>query len=204
MNCLTWSIALVAAYLIGAIPFGWLIGMMHRIDVRTVGSGNIGATNVYRSVGHKWGIIAFVCDFLKGFVPTLVAAHCFADVEHLPIAVGLMTVIGHMYTCFMGFKGGKGIATGFGMLVALAPWLVLTSFALFCLTVWRSHYISLGSILAAAFLAVTTWIPIPFLNPQGFHNIPLCTVITFVGVFAIWKHRANIARLRAGTESKIY
>ena len=202
------GLSVAAAYLIGSIPFGFLIGKMRGVDVRLVGSKNIGATNVYRTVGHKWGFLAFFCDFLKGLLPTLgaqaVVAHHpgEAGLAYLPLAVGITTVAGHMWTCFMKFKGGKGIATGFGMLVALVPWLVLTAFGLWAVTVWISHYISLGSILAAAFLLVAVWFPI--LGTEGWHNLPQCILVVFVAAFAIWKHRTNIQRLRAGSENKIY
>ena len=205
---LVYGLSVAAAYLIGSIPFGLLIGKMRGVDVRTVGSKNIGATNVYRTVGHGWGFLAFFCDFLKGLLPTLgaqaVAAHHAdnAALAYLPLVVGVTTVAGHMWTCFMKFKGGKGIATGFGMLVALVPWLVLTAFGLWAVTVWLSHYISLGSILAAAFLLVAVWFPI--LGSPGWHNLPQCVLVAFVSAFAIWKHRTNIQRLAKGCENKIY
>ena len=208
---MVYAVAIVAAYLVGSIPFGFLVGKMRGVDVRTVGSRNIGATNVFRTVGRKWGLLAFACDFLKGFVPTLLARLYVSGCDdaslmaHLPLAVGVMCVVGHMFTCFMGFRGGKGIATGFGMLVALVPLLVLAAFALFIVVVRVFHYISLGSICAAAFLLATVWIPCEALsNPQGYHNLPQCIMIAFVAVFAIWKHRSNISRLMSGTENRFY
>ena len=200
-KAMIWAAWLVGAYLAGAIPFGFLIGKMRGVDVRTVGSKNIGATNVFRTVGKKWGLLAFLCDFLKGFVPVLLAKK-FGGEAHLPLAVGLMTVVGHMFTCFMKFKGGKGIATGFGMLVGLLPWLVLTAFGLWAVTVWLSHYISLGSCLAAAFLAVGVWFP--WLGSEGWRNLPLSVVVTLVALVAIYKHKTNIRRLIDGCENKIY
>ena len=200
-KAMIWAAWLVGAYLAGAIPFGFLIGKMRGVDVRTVGSKNIGATNVFRTVGKKWGLLAFLCDFLKGFVPVLLAKK-FGGEAHLPLAVGLMTVVGHMFTCFMKFKGGKGIATGFGMLVGLLPWLVLTAFGLWAVTVWLSHYISLGSCLAAAFLAVGVWFP--WLGSEGWRNLPLSLVVTLVALVAIYKHKTNIRRLIDGCENKIY
>ena len=202
---IVWTLFLVAAYLCGAVPFGFLIGKMRGVDVRTVGSKNIGATNVYRTVGHKWGLLAFFCDFLKGLLPTLAARYLAPQGEaylSLPIVVGVMTVIGHMFTCFMKFKGGKGIATGFGMLVALIPGLVGCAFLVFVVTVWISHYISLGSILAAAFLLCTVWFPI--LGTPGTANLPQCILVAVVAFFAIYKHRTNIKRLMDGCENKIY
>ena len=200
-KAIVWAAWLVGAYLAGAIPFGFLIGKMRGVDVRTVGSKNIGATNVFRTVGKKWGLLAFLCDFLKGFVPVLLAKK-FGGEAHLPLAVGLMTVVGHMFTCFMKFKGGKGIATGFGMLVGLLPWLVLTAFGVWAVTVWISHYISLGSCLAAAFLAVGVWFP--WLGSEGWRNLPLSIVVTLVALVAIYKHKTNIRRLIDGCENRIY
>ena len=200
-----WILWAVGAYLVGSIPFGFLVGKMRGKDIRTLGSKNIGATNVYRTVGKPWGVLAFACDFLKGFLPTLAArlvSEGNASLAYLPLAVGILTVAGHMWTCFMRFKGGKGIATGFGMLVALVPWLVLTAFGLWAVTVWLSHYISLGSILAAAFLLVAVWFPI--LGSPGWKDLPLCILVAFVSAFAIWKHRTNIQRLVKGCENKIY
>lgn len=199
--------ALFAAYLIGSVPFGFLIGKMRGVDVRTVGSKNIGATNVYRTVGHKWGFLAFFCDFLKGLLPTLAAQMVAArsgnaSLAHLPLAAGVAAVAGHLWTCFMKFKGGKGVATGFGMLVALVPWLVLAAFAIFAATVWLSHYISLGSILAAAFLMAAVWFPV--LGNPGTDNLPQSILVATVAAFAIWKHKANIQRLVNGCENRIY
>ena len=209
MEKTVYAVAIVVAYLIGSIPFGFIVGKMRGVDVRTVGSKNIGATNVFRTVGKKWGLLAFACDFLKGFVPTLAAQLYAASVGdkslagYLPLVVGVTCVVGHMFTCFMKFKGGKGIATGFGMLVALLPLLVLVAFALFFVVVCTFHYISLGSICAAAFLLVAVWFPCGALsNPQGYHNLPQCIMVAVVGLFAIWKHRANISRLLSGTENR--
>ena len=198
---IVYSIFMLAAYLCGAVPFGFLIGKMRGVDVRTVGSKNIGATNVYRTVGHKWGFLAFFCDFLKGLLPTLAAvwflkSHAAAPLAHLALATGIMTVVGHMWTCFMKFKGGKGVATAFGMLMALLTVPVLIAFGIFVLTVWLSHYISLGSILAAVAIAVLVWI-----FPA---TLPLRVIVTLLGAFVVFKHRSNIGRLLKGCENKIY
>lgn len=203
------ALALAAAYLIGGIPFGFLIGKARGVDVRTVGSKNIGATNVFRTVGKKWGLIAFACDFLKGLVPTLAAQGLYAaraagtegtGFSELPawfaLAVGIMCVAGHMLTPYMKFKGGKGVATAFGMLVALVPGLVGIAFIVFCVFFGFSHYISLGSCMAALFLAVAVW----FVPLEHVTRI----AITIIALFVIFKHRANILRLVKGTENKIY
>ena len=199
---------ILAAYLVGGIPFGFLIGKMRGVDVRTVGSKNIGATNVFRTVGKKWGVLAFACDVLKGLIPTLLAKQWALDPElppdgsWFPLVVGVMCVVGHMLTPYMKFRGGKGVATAFGMLLGLAPALVGTAFALFAVVFALSHYISLGSISAAAFLMVAVWFPI--LGTEGWCNLPQCVLVTLMAAFVIFKHRANIGRLISGTESKIY
>lgn len=196
-NVLIWTAWLIGAYLIGSIPFGFLIGKMRGVDVRTVGSKNIGATNVYRTVGHVWGFVAFFCDFLKGFAPAFLALKFASSVNvNLPVCVGLMCVIGHTLTVFMRFRGGKGVATAFGMMVALATCPALLAFAVFVVTVWIFHYISLGSILAAAVLGVLIWL-FPCL-------LAMRVIAVAVAIFVIVKHKSNIQRLLKGCENKIY
>ena len=196
------------AYLIGGIPFGFLIGRMRGVDVRTVGSKNIGATNVFRTVGKPWGLLAFACDVSKGLVPVLLAKRFAADPSWLPLAVGVACVAGHMLTPYITdergrrFHGGKGVATAFGMLIGLVPALVGTAFALFAILFALSNYISLGSCGAAAFLAVAVWFPI--LGTRGYHDLPQAVLVTLIALFIIWKHRANIGRLVKGNENKIY
>lgn len=202
-SALIWGSWLVVSYLCGAIPFGYLIGRMRGVDIRTVGSKNIGATNVYRSVGHGWGLLAFLCDFAKGIVPTLLCAawtasrgEASAALPHLPLCVGVASVVGHTLTVFMRFRGGKGVATAFGVFVALAPYPTLLAFAVFAVTVWLSHYISLGSILAAATLGVSIWF-----FPA---DMPLRIVAGLVCVFVVVKHRSNIGRIVNGCENRIW
>jgi len=191
---------LLGAYLVGGIPFGFIIGKMRGVDVRTVGSKNIGATNVFRTVGKKWGLIAFACDVAKGLVPTLLAKHFAPD--GIALWVGITCVVGHMLTPFMKFKGGKGVATAFGMLIGLIPGMVGVAFAIFSAVFACSHMISLGSCTASAFLAVAIWFPI--LGVRGAADIPQCVLVTLIALFIIFKHRANLKRIAAGTENKIY
>ena len=194
---------ILGAYLIGGIPFGFLIGKMRGVDVRTVGSKNIGATNVFRTVGKKWGLLAFFCDVMKGLVPTLVAKMLYAEtMPVMPILVGIACVVGHMLTPYMKFKGGKGVATAFGALIALMPATVGIAFAIFALTFACSNYISLGSCVAATSLAVMVWIP--FLDHAGCNDLPLCILVTLIAAFIVWKHRSNIGRLVRGEENKIF
>ena len=214
-----WVCWLVGAYLIGAIPFGFLIGKMRGVDVRTVGSKNIGATNVFRTVGKGWGLLAFACDVLKGMLPTLAAKWYIASgyalpqpqpwyEAELPLFVGIACVLGHMLTPYIAdekgrrFHGGKGVATAFGMLIGLIPALVGVAFAVFAVVFACSHYISLGSCTAAVFLAVAIWFPILGTNGRG--DLPQCVLVTLIALFIVWKHRANIGRLLHGNENKIY
>ena len=197
---LVFCLWLLAAYLIGGIPFGYIIGRMRGVDVRLVGSKNIGATNVFRTVGKKWGLLAFAFDVLKGLLPT-VAARCYAP-EGAALWVGVTCVVGHMLTPYMKFRGGKGVATAFGMLIALVPGLVGCAFLVFVVAFASSNYISLGSCLAAAFLAITVWFPI--LGTKGYADIAQCVLVTAISLFIIWKHRSNILRLLKGCENKVY
>ena len=205
---MTIAVWIIGAYLIGGIPFGFLIGKMRGVDVRTVGSKNIGATNVFRTVGRKWGLLAFFCDATKGFLPTLLVRQWVADPElppdwtWLPLVVGIACVVGHMLTPYMKFKGGKGVATAFGALIALMPATVGIAFAAFALTFACSNYISLGSCVAATALAIMVWIP--FLDHAGYKDLPLCILVTLIAAFIVWKHRSNIGRLVRGEENKIY
>ena len=195
-NTFTLVAWLLGAYLVGSVPFGFLIGKMRGVDVRTVGSKNIGATNVFRTVGKKWGLLAFLCDFLKGFLPTFAAKTLVSGVEWLPISVGLCCVVGHTLTVFMKFRGGKGVATAFGMLVALIPGLVGTAFLVFVTLFASTNYISLGSCGAATFLAVAIWFYPAILAVK--------VIVALIGVFVVVKHKSNISRLLKGEENKIY
>ena len=198
------------AYLMGSIPFGFLIAKTQGIDIRKVGSGNIGATNVFRSVSKKLGVVTFALDFLKGCcgaaVLPLIASHL-APIppgglakEILPVFCGAMTIIGHNWTCFLGFKGGKGIATSAGMLIGLSPVGVLISLSVWIVTFFSTRYVSLASICAALTMAIVVW-PL-YLIYLKTHGVWFPVVLTLLAGLAIWKHRSNIARLRAGTESR--
>lgn len=199
---------IVGAYLLGGIPFGFLIGKARGVDVRKVGSKNIGATNVFRTVGKGWGLLAFLLDVMKGMLPTFFVKAWVNDPElypnwmWLPLVVGITTVIGHMLTPYMKFKGGKGVATAFGMLIALMPAVVGIAFLIFAIVFAMFHYISLGSCMAALFLAIAVWFPM--LGIRGYEDIPQCILVTAIAAFIIWKHRSNIVRLINGTENKIY
>jgi glycerol-3-phosphate acyltransferase PlsY len=190
-------------YLVGSIPVGYLLGKSKGLDIRQHGSGNIGATNVWRVMGRNYGLVAFACDFLKGFLPlflvksyALPAATTSWTVELLLVLCGIASILGHNYTPWLGFKGGKGIATSAGMLGALMPWVLAVALSLWIIAVLITRMVSIGSILAAAVLAPAT---------LGFYwgNWIYLGLSTLAGGLAVWRHRANIQRLRAGTESKI-
>jgi glycerol-3-phosphate acyltransferase PlsY len=192
----------------GSIPFGFLIAKTQGIDIRTVGSGNIGATNVFRSVSKKLGVITFALDFLKGYcgaalLPLLANAIASAPLEGLvadilPVFCGALTIAGHNWTCFLGFKGGKGIATSAGMLMGLSPLGVSIALTLWFVIFVTTRYVSVASICAALTMAVLVW-PLHLKT----HGVWFPAVLTLLAALAIWKHRSNIARLRAGTESRI-
>lgn len=194
----------LAAYLLGSIPTGFLVAKAKGIDIRKVGSGNIGATNAMRVLGKPAGIFVLLVDALKGYaaaawLPIVMLKFFNAtdfNVEMLCIIAGIFAVLGHNYTCWLKFKGGKGIATTAGVFLALAPWALLVALVVFILAVALTKYVSVGSIAAAIALPATVWIMSP-------HNLFLCIVTTALGVLAIYKHKANIKRLLAGTENRL-
>lgn len=186
-------IVIVAAYLIGSIPTGLLLGKAYGIDVRKEGSGNIGATNLYRTVGRKVGIITLIGDCLKGLLPVLLAAHSALPPESAAL-VGLAAFCGHVFSVFLSFRGGKGVATALGVFLALAPLAVAVAIGLFAVMMWLWRYVSLGSILAAAIMPPTVYLL------GGGNRV---TAVTFViAAIVIIRHHENIKRLLAGTENR--
>ncbi len=189
-------------YLIGSIPNGYLVGRLRGIDIREHGSGNIGATNVWRVLGRTWGMLAFICDFLKGYLPLMLLRQIVLPVVLSPaetlllVACGVAVVLGHNYTLFLNFRGGKGIATSAGVLGALMPTVLLLVFSVWLLTVLLTRLVSLGSVLAALCLPPATWT----FHPRNWIFLTLAAIAC---VLAVWRHRANLGRLRAGTEPKI-
>lgn len=187
------------AYLVGAIPTGFLLARMKGVDIRTVGSGNIGATNVYRCVGKTWGVATFVLDFLKGFIPAAVfpAAingwakdDCFAQ---LPLLCGCLAVLGHNWPVYLRFKGGKGMATGAGALAGFAPLAMLVGLFCWLVIFLATRYVSLSSMAAAVSVAVSAW----WFNGD---NPLIPAALSVMSVIIIWRHRGNLQRLRSGTE----
>ena len=184
---------LAAAYLLGSIPTGLLLGKAYGIDVRKEGSGNIGATNLYRTVGRKVGVITLVGDCFKGLVPVMAARAWGLGAEQVAW-VGLAAFCGHVFSVFLRFKGGKGVATGLGVFLALSPLAVAIAVGVFAVLVLKWRYVSLGSICAAAVM------PLAVSLLGGNRVLLLVTVLIALSV--IVKHHENIKRLVAGTESK--
>ncbi|MBE6398762.1 MAG: glycerol-3-phosphate 1-O-acyltransferase PlsY [Lentisphaerae bacterium] len=187
----------VFAYLCGSVPWGFIIGKVCGVDVRTVGSKNIGATNVTRCVGKRAGQLCFALDFLKGLVPVLIAQRAGLDEKVLLIVV-IATVIGHMFPVFLNFKGGKGVSTAAGAIAALAPIALAAALTVWVVVFLVSRYVSLASITAAAVLASVSWVTVL----TGQLSWPKAALMTVVAALAIFRHRENITRLMNGTENR--
>ncbi|AQS58600.1 glycerol-3-phosphate 1-O-acyltransferase PlsY [Desulforamulus ferrireducens] len=183
---------IIGAYLIGSIPFGFLLARLWKgIDIRQHGSGNIGATNVWRTLGKGPGIIVLLLDALKGIAAVMLAKQL-GTTEYVVLAAALAVMMGHSFPIWLGFKGGKIIATGAGAVLAITPVPLLLALLVWIITVALSRYVSLGSILAAISLPI--WV---FLFEQN-NSIFVFTLLA--ASFAVWKHRSNIKRLLNGTE----
>ena len=188
--------AIVGAYLIGAVPIGWLVARAFGVsDLRRHGSGTIGATNVLRTLGRLPAIVTLLGDVLKGYVAVALAAR-FTQGD--PVAVALATVaavVGNCWSVFLGFRGGKGVATGLGALLRLVPWATLAALPVFVAVVATSRFVSLGSLLGALCVPLGA----------ALLGYPRASVIAAVAValIVVGRHHANIARLRAGTESRL-
>ncbi|HZW06140.1 MAG TPA: glycerol-3-phosphate 1-O-acyltransferase PlsY [Phycisphaerales bacterium] len=220
-----WAGLVLGAYLLGSIPFGLLIGLAKGVDVRQHGSKNIGTANVGRTLGRKWGVLTFFLDALKGFLPVLVAGFVLKTIarpevpSHLAwawLVVGVCAVVGHMWSPFLKFKGGKGVATGFGAMLAVFPILSLPAMAAFL--VWlacvkTTRFIGLSSCVAAAsipFLLIFVtpvcryfglFVPEPG-APVTWPLWPYVTVAVLLALMVVWRHRSNIARMLNGTEPR--
>ena len=198
----------VCAYLMGSVPWGFIIGKAKGIDVRTVGSKNIGATNVTRCVGKKAGKLCFVLDFLKGALPVIAAQYVFRNastvpMEYVVIAALFATVLGHMFPVFLKFKGGKGVSTAAGAVMALTPYALLAALLVWVVVFLASRYVSLASIAAAAVLPIVAWVfyLVDFGN-QLARSPEVLIFLTIVSLLAILRHHANIVRLLNGTENR--
>lgn len=196
MNAAAFAGALALAYLVGAIPMTWLVARIGAgVDLRTVGSGNLGATNLYRALGWKFAIPAGAFDVAKGALPTLVLPPRIGPDPWIPLAVGAAAIVGHVFSIFVRFRGGKGVATAAGVVLALAPAPLLLSFVLWAAIVRFTGYVSLGSMVGAVAFPVSAWI-------LGTANPYVVPVGAALAAFILFTHRSNISRLRAGTEHR--
>ena len=203
--------AIIGAYLLGSIPFGLLIAKAHGKDLRSIGSGNIGATNVSRAFGRKWAYVCFALDVLKGMIPMLVIMFIAKPAEVIMLLlwllVGCAAILGHIFPIYLKFKGGKGVATSFG--IALGLWPYYTIGALFAIVTWVVvvliwRYVSLASIVGSVIFPVVLILAIILKPDWDLHSLwPLLVAATAIPLMVIIRHRENIQRLLAGTESKI-
>jgi len=184
---------IVISYLLGSVPTGYILGSMAGVDVRKEGSGNVGATNVARVLGKGRGALTLIADAAKGWLPVFAAQQLEMSVLTATLA-GVAAFLGHLYSVFLRFEGGKGVATAFGVFLALAPTPTLVSITVFAVVFAASRLVSLSSMAAAGAAPVSFWI---------LGCPPLITAAAgFIAVMIIWRHRANIQRLLAGTEAK--
>lgn len=203
---------LLLTYLLGSVPFGFLAGKMNGIDLREHGSKNIGATNTIRVLGKKWGIPVFICDVLKGLLPVMMmklhlgvelTACTTAEMGWL-IGTLMAAVLGHTFTCFLKFKGGKGIATALGALIAFSPFIAGVALAVWIACMVCTRYVSLSSILAAVAVEVSTlWQCVQDGSFNGADAVMLSFISVLV-VLVIVKHRSNVTRILNGTEPKAF
>jgi glycerol-3-phosphate acyltransferase PlsY len=189
---------LVIAYLLGSIPFGYLlVRIFRKEDIRAIGSGNIGATNVARSGAKGLGLLTLALDLLKGFAAVMIARHFSPGTpSDLMVEAAVVSVLGHVFPVWLGFHGGKGVASALGVFLAIAPWAGLASLAVFLLVVFTTRYVSLASIIAAALIPLFAMLTNPDRSPVFIGGI------MFIALLVILKHHANIGRLMQGTESR--
>jgi len=204
-----WLIAIALSllgYLFGSFPAGYLAGRLAGIDVRTVGSGNIGATNVLRVLGKRWGYAVFIVDAFKGFAAVRLALFF---VQHLPsakpyaeyfaILTGAMCIVGHNFPVWLGFKGGKGVATSAGALFGLMPLVVVVIFLLWIIAFETTRYVSVASMVAAISLPIVVGL---FLRLKFLDGFALLYFSAAIALLVLWRHRSNFSRLLKGTEQR--
>ena len=185
----------VSAYFLGAIPFGLVVSTLKGINLREIGSGNIGASNVYRAMGLKWAGVVFFLDGLKGFLPTAMAIHFYPNHPIFHVFIGLLTVVGHSFPIFARFRGGKGAATGVGVLLGLHPLTFLCVAPVVIAIIAATRMVSAASITGAV---LTPILLILFHAPR-----PYWILAVVIAAVIIFRHRSNIQRLLAGTENKV-
>ena len=204
MEIVSYAITAALAYLLGSIPTGFIVAQLKGVDIRAVGSGNIGATNVLRALGKPAGILVLFVDMLKGWLAVVVLTRLVllafglarngTTLEAAEIIAGAAAILGHNYTCWLQFKGGKGIATSAGVLLALVPWALLIIAAIWTSVCMATRYVSLASVAASAALPFASW-----LTRESLTRV---IVTAAMAVLAIYKHKGNIRRLLDGTEPR--
>lgn len=206
---ISYIVGIIISYLIGGIPFGYLIAVIKGIDIRTEGSGNIGATNVGRVLGKKYGSIIFILDMLKGFIVVFFIPALVSSAVNIPtttdnllvVLCGFCAVLGHTFPVYLKFKGGKAVATSFGVFIWLVPISIGIAFGVWLLTVIVTRYVSLGSMIGS--LSLVGVIVIVVDSPFG-DNIYLTVMSVAVAILIIARHTSNIQRIIAGTEKKVF
>ena len=204
MNHIQIGLLFIASYILGGIPAGYIIGRLKGIDIRQHGSGNPGTANVYRTLGKIPGLLTFAADFLKGFVPTLIAAQYFFDPANyadfskghwwIPVTAGALAIAGHIWTPFLNFKGGKGVATAAGVFMALLPVPTAGAFVVFAIAVGITSHISVGSMAASVAL------PVLCLALAKDYQRPFTLLALTVCILIFYTHIANIRRILKGAE----
>ena len=187
-------LVLLGCYIIGSIPTGYIIGKINNIEIREQGSKNVGATNVYRIMGKKWGAITFLIDFIKGFIPTYFVVRHYLE-PYMIIAAGIFTILGHIFTPFLGFKGGKGVATSTGVFMVITPKTLIISIAVFIIIVIISRYVSLATLTATMIFLITSLI--------SEISVEFKYMIVAVSIIIYLTHISNIKRLLKGKELKV-
>lgn len=197
-NILSWLGVGVGAYMLGCIPTGYLLGRLRGVDIRRLGSGNIGATNVFRCLGKRLGILTLIGDVLKGWIPVFLARRVFAGgaADEAALLAAALAVAGHVWPVTMKFKGGKGVATAAGALMGVVPLAMGLALVVWLSFFFIGGYVSIASMAAAVTVAVATWCGLG--DDSGITPV----VVTLLAVMTLWRHRTNIVRLRQGTESR--
>jgi acyl phosphate:glycerol-3-phosphate acyltransferase len=198
-------IVIAVAYLIGAVPFGLLIAKrVSGIDLRSFGSGNIGTSNAVRAMGRRWGFVVFLLDFLKGFLPVVACYGLVGDrpetLDLLQVLTGTAAVLGHCYPIYLGFRGGKGVATGCGAIVAINVWIFVSGGLVWLITRFTTRYAGLASIMMGITFPIATWI---IDRIMGLHRPELLVGSFLLTILILVRHRSNIVRMLKGTEPRI-
>lgn len=203
---MVWVLCFLLSYLVGGIPFGYLLGRwILKDDIRNHGSGNIGATNVGRVIGWKWGSLALLLDALKGYLPTWTALTWAADslgqseTIHFAVLAGIATIVGHMYPVYLRLRGGKGVATALGVVLVLAPKPLGVAILVFAIVVATTKLVALASMLAAIAFSIT-YFTLTGQSAWQAAQVSLTAFSIVIPVLIVWRHRSNIKRLVSGTE----